>query len=295
MAHIPSNFWHGWIVLITLVSLAAVIWLVLSVYFSSESPKEEEPVWDDTLEEGPNPPPLWWFWLILGSTVFSLIYLMLYPGFGSYTGLLNWSQGSQADSRRAEYEARFSGPREHIAAMSLVEIQHDIDLMAAAERIYQRECSACHGPEARGQVSQFPSLMDVDWQWGGSPQAIEQTIRYGRIAFMQPWAGVLSEAQTGNVVAYVQSLQSDSNAAPSATLTAGQAVFNQYCAVCHGADATGNQLLGAPDLTNGIWLYGGDTASLTRTITHGRNGIMPPFNHRLDDTQIHLLTALLAR
>ena len=296
MTALPTTFWHGWILIITLVSLAAMLWLVLSVYFSSESgspghsEKDEKPRWDETLEEGPHPPPLWWFWLILGSTVFSLLYLMLYPGLGSYSGLLDWSQGRHAVARQSEFDARFGSERQRIASLSLIEIQHDGELMAAAERIYQRECAACHGPEARGQVSMFPNLMDVDWQWGASPEAIEQSIRHGRTALMPPWGELLGEAQVQDVAAYVLSLQNGDG-----TDLPGRAVFEQYCVACHGADATGTPALGAPNLTDRIWLYGGDPASIVQTITNGRNGQMPPFNHRLDDTQIHLLTALLAR
>ncbi|MGI9249825.1 MAG: cytochrome-c oxidase, cbb3-type subunit III [Pseudohongiellaceae bacterium] len=298
MANLPSNFWNGWIIVITLVSLAAVMWLVVSVYFSPDARKghadDEGPVWDDTLKEGRNAPPLWWFWLILGSTIFSLLYLMLYPGLGFYPGLLNWDQGSRVSTRYAEFQASFSTTRDNIAAMSLIEIQNDIALMDTAERIYQRECSACHGVEARGQVSQFPNLMDVDWQWGASAEAIEQSIRNGRNAIMAPWEGILNETQIRNVATYVQQLQ-QLQQPPTADNPPGKTTFDQYCVVCHTADGTGNPLLGAPNLTDNIWLYGGDTTALIQTISKGRNGTMPAFNQRLDDTQIHLLVALLAR
>lgn len=310
MAALPSDFWHGWIIVVTLASLAAMVWLVVSVYFSKEAAEHEKPKWDETLEEGPNSPPLWWFWLILGSTVFSLIYLMLYPGFGAYPGMLNWSHGSRAAASQAGYEATFDARRQQVATMSLIEIQNDSGLMEAAGRIYGRECAACHGADARGQVAMFPNLMDVDWQWGASPEAIEQSIRDGRRAVMPPWGPVLDEGQIRDVAAYVQSLSfataagADANPAAGAAnpadvsggnATAGAAVFAQNCVACHGSDATGNPLLGAPNLTDPIWLYGNDSASLIRTISEGRNGHMPAFAPRLDDTQIHLLTALFAR
>jgi len=181
MADLPTGFWSGWVIVLTCVSLATLVWIVLSVYFSSDATAESEiePVWDNDLREGSSAPPLWWFWMLLASLVFSLVYLMLYPGLGSYKGLLNWSQGSRIIASYENYNASFEQVREDIAGASLAEIQNDLELMQIAERVFKRECSACHGLDARGQASLFPNLMDVDWQWGSSAEQIEQTIRGG--------------------------------------------------------------------------------------------------------------------
>lgn len=291
MADLPSGFWSGWIVVLTLFSLAGLAWLVLSVYFmpGAEHNPDDDPVWDTDLREGSSAPPLWWFWMLLGAMVFSLVYLILYPGLGSYTGLLNWSAGSRIVESLDNFEQRFNDQRELIASSSLAEIQNDIELMETAERIFKRECAACHGPDGRGQATMFPNLLDVDWQWGESPEQIEQSIRDGRQPLMPAWQAIIGEEGVRNVADYVQQMNSASDS------HAGKAVYDQYCMACHGADGTGNIFLGAPSLVDRSWLYGSSLDSIVHTIANGRNGVMPAFAERLDDMQIHLLVAMLAR
>ncbi|MEQ8407828.1 MAG: cytochrome-c oxidase, cbb3-type subunit III [Gammaproteobacteria bacterium] len=292
MADMQTGFWAGWIAVLTLVSLAAMGWLVWSIYFGRDSHEEtpEEPVWDETLEEGHRPPPLWWFWLLFGAMIFSLIYLIFFPGLGSYSGLLDWSQGARMADSMENFDARFAEPRAEVAAMTLAEIQNDLNLMDTAERIFRRECSVCHGPDGRGQANLFPNLHDVDWQWGASPEQIEQSIRGGRRANMIAWQAVLGEDGIDRVAEYVQVLGSDAAAGHE-----GATQYQQTCAACHGADGSGNVALGAPRLDDDIWLYGGDLATIRETLQNGRYGVMPAFGERLDDFQIKLLIALLAR
>jgi len=294
MADMPGDFWSGWIVVLTLVSAGVIGWLVWSVYFSPSPhrPEEEqkEPVWDDNLEEGSVPAPMWWFWLIFGSTVFSVGYLMLYPGLGSFSGALQWSQDARVQDAYASYEQRFTGDRRAIAEAGLGDLQADAGLMQTAERIFQRECAACHGRDGRGQLSLFPNLMDVAWQWGGSPEQIEQTLRNGRRANMMAWAGTLETDAIEQVTDYAILLGTG-----EAEDHPGQPTYNQYCAACHGPQGDGNPALGAPSLADGTWLYGGDRESVMTSIAAGRNGVMPAFGDRLDDAQIRLLVAWLAR
>lgn len=294
MADLPTGFWSGWIIVITLVSLCALLWLTISIYFGADANKEPdpdtEPVWDNDLREGSNAPPLWWFWLLLATLVFSLVYLMLFPGLGSYPGLLNWSQGSRVANSYENFEQNFAEVRAEIAASSLATIQNDLNLMQTAERIYKRECSACHGPDARGQASLFPNLADVDWQWGSSAEQIEQTIRAGRNANMLAWQAVLGDDNVDQVAGYIMQMGDGGSASH-----AGKAAYDQNCAACHGIDGTGNTLLGAPNLADDIWLYGGDLETVKASISAGRNGVMPAFSNRLDDAQIKLLVAMLAR
>lgn len=291
MADLPTGFWSGWIIVLTCVSLATLTWLVLSVYFAKESSEHhEEPVWDTDLREGGNAPPLWWFWMLLAALVFSLVYLMLYPGLGSYKGLLNWSQGKRIVESYETYDSSFQDIRADIASQNLAEIQNDLDLMQTAERIFKRECATCHGPDARGQASLFPNLMDVDWQWGASAEQIEQTIRGGRVANMLAWQSILGDEGVSQVSDYVAKMSDDNSSSHP-----GQAVYQQNCVACHGVDGSGNTLLGAPNLADNIWLYGGDLETITASIATGRAGVMPAFAERLDDAQIKLLVAMLAR
>lgn len=292
MADMPSGFWSGWIVVFTLVSLTGVAWLVLSLYFGSDakSEPEVEPVWDTDLREGNHAPPMWWFFMLFGAMIFSLIYLMLFPGFGNFSGLLNWSQGSRVSDSYANYNENFSESRLAIAEMDLATLQNDLEMMATAQRIFTRECSACHGPEGRGQAQVFPNLHDVDWQWGASAEQIEASIRQGRRPAMPAWEAILGEEGIVNVADYVKQLAGGAEAGHP-----GQAQYQQLCIACHGVDGAGNELLGAPKLSDSIWLYGGDAESIQTTLRLGRFGVMPSFNDRLDDTQIKLLVALLAR
>lgn len=290
MTELPTGFWAGWVVVLTLVSLAFLSWFVYSVFFSKSDEQHEDRVWDGNLREGSNPAPMWWFWLILSSLVFSLVYLMLYPGLGSYGGLLNWNSGLQVVRSEEAYQAEFGERRRSIADMPLATIQKDPKAMASAQSVYDRNCAVCHGYQAQGQADLFPNLVDDDWQWGKTDAQIEQTIRGGRNAAMIAWGAVLGEQGVTDVAGYVLTLVEG-----GAEEHPGKAQYNQFCIACHGATGDGNPALGAPRLNDGIWLYGADFESVAASIADGRSGVMPAFGERLDDTQIRLLLALMTR
>lgn len=288
MTDLPSGFWAGWIIVLTLVSLAFLCWFVFSIYFSRSDEQHKDLVWDGNLREGTNPAPMWWFWLILASLVFSLIYLMLYPGLGSHRGLLNWSSGSQVVRSEDAYQAEFGERRGRIAAAGLATIHADPIAMASAQRVFDRNCAVCHSYDAQGQANYFPSLVDDAWQWGESPAQIEQSIRAGRSAVMVPWGAVLGEQGVANVASYVLQL-SDGGAEGHP----GKMQYEQFCVACHGATGEGNPVLGASRLSDDIWLYGGSIDAVTESIANGRAGVMPAFAGRLDDVQIKFLVALM--
>ena len=291
MPELPAEFWGGWVLALTLVSLGGLAWLVYSVYFSPDrSAEAQSPVWDGNLEEGEHPAPMWWFWLIFVSLVISVAYLMLYPGLGAFGGALNWSQGGELKERQDRYAVEFGPMRRQVAEADLVTLQADPQLMASAQGVYNRNCASCHGYDARGQAALFPDLRDQEWQWGGDPARIEQSIRQGRRGIMVGWLQVLGEAQVDDLTDYVlamaENMPADHPAASS---------YAQYCVACHAADGTGNPLLGAPSLVDDVTLYGNSPEAVHQSIAEGRNGIMPPFDQRLDDTQIRLLVAWLTR
>lgn len=293
MADLPGDFWSGWIIVLTLVSFSVIAWLIWSVYFSpTPHPQEEhdnEPVWDKNLREGNAPAPMWWFWFVLGATVFSVGYLMLYPGLGSFSGALNWSQDARVRNSHGNFESQFADIRSQIANSPLSDLQADPAMMQTAERIFQRECAACHGNDAQGQASLFPNLMDTEWQWGGSTEQIEQTIRGGRQANMIAWQGTIQPSAIEQVADYVLQMGNTADDHP------GQTTYATYCVACHGADGGGNAMLGAPALNDATWLYGNARIEVIESITNGRQGVMPAFEERLDDTQIQLLIAWLTR
>lgn len=296
MANMPSDFWSGWIITLTVVSLAAVAWLLFTVYFSPKAIEEEKkieengPVWDEDIHEGHAAPPMWWFWGLFAALVFTAGYLMLYPGLGSYKGFMEWSQDGRVRAAYQAYEDTFQPARETIERLSLAELQESPQFMKAAETIFKSNCAVCHGADAQGQADLFPNLMDEEWLWGGTPQAIEHSIRHGRNGTMPGWGNVLNNRQVADLTDYVMKLGQESTYNHP-----GESTFGQFCATCHGADGRGNQMLGAPDLTNDIWLYGGNKEELTRTIMWGRTGVMPAFGERLTDTQIKLLVAWITR
>lgn len=289
MSDMPSDFWAGWVVVLTVTSLGFMVWLVYSVYFTASPDEEASPVWDENLSEGSNPAPMWWFWLILSLLVISVVYLMLYPGLGSYSGFLNWTQGGRLERSYDAYDQKFSDLRALVSQASLPVLHNNSVAMASAARVFDENCAACHGPDARGQASLFPDLRDDVWQWGASEQQIEQTIRAGRTGVMPGWAAALGDAGVEAVTSYVLAAAAGDDVAGHP----GKASYTQICAVCHAADGSGNALLGGPSLVDGVWLYGGDQAAVRHSIAVGRTGVMPAFGERLDDTQVRMLVAWL--
>ncbi|MEJ2116154.1 MAG: cbb3-type cytochrome c oxidase N-terminal domain-containing protein, partial [Gammaproteobacteria bacterium] len=175
MADMPTDFWAGWIAALTIISVLGLCWLVYSIYFSSNRNKEpESPVWDETLTEGHNPAPMWWFWMTLIALVITVVYLILYPGLGSFSGTLKWSQHGRLDHSFARYEGKFSPIRNNIIKRSISELRDNEAIMESAQRIFVQNCAACHGMDGEGQALAFPNLKDDDWQWGGSEKSIIQ-------------------------------------------------------------------------------------------------------------------------
>lgn len=294
MSDMPSDFWSGWIIVLTVVSFIGLGWAIFSIYSSdnvAQDGGEDEPVWDGNLREGSNPAPMWWFWFILALMVFSVLYLMLYPGLGSFQGALKWSQGGRLDSSLATYESEFGGMRQLIAEAKLETLQADESYMHSAQRVFDRNCAVCHGYDAAGQANMFPNLTDTAWQWGGRPEQIEQSIRGGRVAAMVGWSQVLGgDDGVRNVAAYVRVVGTS-----AAEDHPGKQQYDMFCVACHGPTGAGNVALGAPSLADDVWLYGNSDEALFESIAHGRAGQMPAFGERLDDTQIRLLVALLTR
>lgn len=298
MTSLPVGFWAWWVILLTLGSLTGLVWLVWSSYFSKDirvepdAEGEQAPtVWDENLREGSRPAPMWWFWLILGLLVISVVYLMLYPGLGSFRGFFNWSAGGHLQERLESFDELFGPERDRILEMPMSIVQQDPELMQNAERIFARHCAACHGRRATGQANRFPNLNDEEWLWGGSIEDIETTIREGRTAIMAGWGESFTEEQIDYLVDYVVVL---GQGEPVDEHPASQ-LYNMFCVTCHLSDGSGESAVGAPDLRNSIYLYGSDRPSIKYTIAMGRNGEMPGFGEILDDLEIHLLIAWITR
>jgi cytochrome c oxidase cbb3-type subunit 3 len=295
MVDLPSDFWSGWIAVITVVSGVGLGWLVYSVYFAKSSDADvAHQVWDESLREGTAAAPLWWFWLIVALLAVSVVYLILYPGMGSYRGALRWSQGGRLAESAARYDAEFGAARAEIAATTdIAALRADAGVLRSASSVFRNHCAACHGENAAGQAKAFPSLTDREWQWGGETAQLEQTITAGRQAVMPGWQAALGDAGVSAVADYVISL---SRVEPGRLgLAEGKRLFGLYCTACHGVDGGGNAALGAPPLNDRSWTYGGSTLDVRQTIAMGRNGVMPSFSGRLEPAQIKMLVAWLSR
>jgi cytochrome c oxidase cbb3-type subunit 3 len=275
---------------VALANIAAAVWLLVANGRSvaSDLAKQTTHVWDGDLTEYNNPLPRWWFWLFILTVIWGLIYLALYPGLGNFAGRLGWTQENQhAAEVRAAREAQ--APRyARFAAMSLPQLAEDPDAMGEARSLFANGCAGCHGSDARGAPG-FPNLTDNDWLYGREPEAVLTTIGAGRIGAMPGWQAALTDAGVDEVVAYVQSLSG--TASRPDLVQAGAARYAMFCVACHGADARGNPALGAPNLADTIWLYGGDADALRVSIGQGRQGQMPAHEALLGKDRVRLLAA----
>ncbi|MEM1079993.1 MAG: cytochrome-c oxidase, cbb3-type subunit III [Pseudomonadota bacterium] len=292
-----SSFWHWYIVLITSGTILATAWfLVWSSRIKVNAAQEDDGrettghVWDGDLKELNNPLPRWWMGLFWITIVFSVMYLVLYPGLGRYQGLLGWSQESQYDEEmvvaRAAFEQRFAP----LAALDLEQLASNPEAVQIGRNLYAHNCSTCHGTDARGAVG-YPNLTDQHWIWGGEPDQVLTSIVNGRQAVMPPWGDVLGDDGVLRTAIYVQQLAGQTVDATMAA--AGEVHYNQVCVACHGAQGEGNPLLGAPNLTAGIYTYGGDLYSIQHTIRYGRAGVMPAQLDLLGETRTRLVAAYI--
>jgi cytochrome c oxidase cbb3-type subunit 3 len=293
-----SSGWSIFVVVLTIANILACVWLLR---WTAKPKHAGEKIgggsdtghtWDGDLREYNNPLPKWWLWLFYITVVFGLIYLVMFPGLGNFGGLKGWSQAQQYEQERAAVEARAAALLAPFATMTVPELSNNAQAMATAANLFQNNCAQCHGSDGGGARG-FPNLTNDDWQWGGDPDSIVQTIAGGRMAAMTPWGEILGEQDVDAVVAYV--LQLSGQPADAAMAAAGATHFQTYCMACHGADGKGMTAVGAPNLTDGVWLYGGDANTIRETVTKGRMGQMPAFGDRLGEQRVRLLAAYVLR
>ena len=276
------------VTLVTSLNVLACGWLIW--WTARRQPGEvadgevKDHVWDGDLRERNNPMPRWWLILFFLTIAFCFIYFLLYPAFGH--GLLGWTEERQYREEMQRAQRQYAPVYAAFAGRGIVELARDSKARALGHSLFANNCINCHGSDGRGAPG-FPDLTDNDWLYGGEPQNIMQSITYGREGIMPPLGAALGEQGADEVIAYVLSLSG--GPAPADKVEAGKARF-ALCAACHGADGKGIQALGAPNLTDEIWLYGGSTASIRKTIMEGRHGKMPA-HQWLGDDKIRLLAA----
>lgn len=289
-----STFWSIWVIAITAITIIGCTWLLFAnrrVEIRDEAKEGEAPKTGhvyDGIEEYDNPLPGWWFKMFVGTIVFGVIYLVLYPGLGSFDGLLGWTQVSQWEEEVAAAEEKYAPLYEQYSETPVEELIANPEAMKMSRRLFNNNCAVCHGSDGRGSYG-FPNLADSDWLYGGSAEDIKASLVNGRQGAMPALGGALGEKGVDNVAEYVFKISDREHDAEKAE--AGGQLFATYCAACHGPDGTGNQTLGAPNLTDGIWLYGGSPTLVRHSIRNGRNGNMPSQADKLKAEKIHLLTA----
>lgn len=289
MSDFVSGFWNLYVVVIVLASILACAVLLYMQGKATFTPgKTMGHVWDETLEEYNNPMPKWWSWLFVVTVIFALVYLALYPGLGKFQGVLGWSSVGQYNAERERMDATVQPMYSKYLGMDVKALAADKQAMETGKRLYLTYCMQCHGADGRGAKG-FPNLTDSDWLYGGEPDQIKQTIAEGRMGVMPPHAQLGADT-IKDLANYVRSLSGLPN--DSVRAAKGKEAFTSAgCVGCHGMDAKGMQALGAPNLTDKVWLYGSSEAVIIETITNGRQNKMPAWKAFLGDAKDHLLTA----
>lgn len=291
MSDFTSGFWNIYVAGITLVSiLACLVLLWISGTTKAETLHDNTTghVWDGDLKEMNNPLPKWWVYLFIITVVFALVYGLLYPTFGKFQGLLGWSSTGQHTAEVAKVEAAIAPIYARFKDMTPEAIAADPQAKAIGERLFMNYCAQCHGSDARGAKG-FPNLTDNDWLGGGTPAIIKTTIANGRNGVMPPMAAAVGGPEdVRNVAHYVLSLSNTPHDPVRAVQ--GKTKFAS-CAACHGADGKGISAIGAPNLTDGIWLHGWGEEAIIRAVNNGINNAMPGQAALLNSDQVDVLAS----
>jgi cytochrome c oxidase cbb3-type subunit 3 len=291
MSDFNADFWSLYVAGATLLG---ILGCVLLLWVTARKKVEARPdnttghVWDENLTEMNNPLPRWWMWLFVLTIVFSLLYLVAYPGLGTYQGELKWTSTGQHATEMAKAEKELAPLYAQFTAKKIEDVAGDANAMAVGERLFMNNCAQCHGSDARGGKG-FPNLTDKDWLHGGTPEKIVETITKGRIGQMPVMAGAVGTPDdVKNVANYVLSLSNQPHDSVRAQL--GKEKF-VACAACHGVDGKGNQAIGAPNLTDDTWLHGYGEQAIMAMVNNGKVNVMPAQEGKLTAAQIHVLAA----
>jgi cytochrome c oxidase cbb3-type subunit III len=290
MSDFTHDFWSLFIAGGTLVSIVACALLLLSLS-RRKAPGEGDTtghVWDEDLDELNNPLPRWWIWLFVITIVFSLGYLWIYPGLGTFEGSTRWTSQREYEDEVALAEREHGPLFARFAAADIKALSADPQARLVGERLFLNYCTQCHASDARGGKG-FPNLTDGDWLYGGEPETIKASIMKGRKGVMPALGAALKPEGVRDVANYVRSLSALPHDAGAAAR--GKASFATYCVACHGAEGKGNVAMGAPNLTDKTWLYGSSEATLIETISRGRSGVMPAHDELLGEQRVHVLAA----
>ncbi|MCL1060168.1 cytochrome-c oxidase, cbb3-type subunit III [Shewanella gelidimarina] len=309
-----TDFWSIWIIVLSSVVIIGCIVLLHACSKNNTGVKEGESMGHsfDGIEELNNPLPKWWSYMFYITIVFSVIYLALYPGLGSFKGFLGWTSSNQsvrtlAESKQAVIDAqeegrwvqydqevkhadeKFGPIFKAYADTPLEELVKNKEALKVGGRLFLQNCSMCHGSDARGSKG-FPNLTDGAWLYGGELATIKTTIMNGRHGMMPPKGGLpIEDSELPGLAEYVVKLSGREHDA--ALAAQGQGSFMKGCFACHGMDGTGNKFMGAPNLTDNAWLYGGSRGAIQQSVKNGRSGVMPAWKDVLGEEKVHVISA----
>jgi cytochrome c oxidase cbb3-type subunit 3 len=287
-----SGFWNWWILGLTVANVAFAV--ILLYRTSGRRPGDQAPgaettghVWDGDLAEYNNPLPRWWLWLFYLTIAFAIAYLALFPGIVG--GTLGWTAKGQWQAETASADATMQKAFARFDGVPIETLATDPAAVGIGRNLFAANCTACHGADARGAHG-FPNLTSPNLTWGASPDDIVATISNGRQGVMPPWKDALGSDGVEAVANYVYTLSGRTAPSP-ALVAAGQEKFATFCAACHGPDGKGSTLVGAPNLTDEYWIWGGSIAAIRETIANGRSNRMPAHLDVLGERKIRLLAA----
>ena len=291
MNEFTSSFWEIYIGIITIISIIAcgvLLFAMSSRRVAGGASETTGHTWDEDLGEYNNPLPRWWLWLFVLTIVFGIVYLVLYPGLGLFRGTLNWSSQSEYQEEIKQADAQYGPLFQKFASVDIKTLAKNPEALAVGQKLFLNHCAQCHASDGGGSRG-FPNLTDSDWLYGGEPENIKATIMNGRNGIMPPLGASLGPEVTKDVANYVLSLSGRTHDA--ARVERGREKFQTMCIACHGAEGKGNTQLGAPNLTDKVWLHGSSEEIVVETITKGRNNVMPAHKDFLGEAKAHILAA----
>ncbi len=292
MSDFISGFWGYYVATVVLAGIAWCLWLIFSQrkWLKPTAGKVQDTghVWDGDLREMNNPVPRWWTMMYVIMCLFGLGYLVLYPGLGVFQGSLGYTSALEVKQDQAAQDAAVRPIYARFAKMDIPTIAADAQAHVIGERLFMNNCAQCHGSDAKGSVS-FPNLFEGDSIYGRQPEVLLATITNGRNGMMPPLGAVIDTAAAGDIAQYVRSLSGLAH--DQSRIVRGKKEYMNTCAACHGPEGKGNKALGAPNLTDDVWIYGSSEAAIVQGILNGRNNRMPAQEQTLSPEQIRLLAA----
>ena len=292
MSDFVSGFWGYYIAGVVLLGIVWCLWLIFSqrkwLGARTVTVQDTGHVWDGDLRELNNPVPRWWTVMYVAMCIFGLGYLVLYPGLGTFTGSLGYTSAQEVRQDQTQQDALVKPLYDKFAKLDIPAIAVDMEARVIGQRLFLNNCAQCHGSDAKGSTS-FPNLVEGDSLYGRTPEALQASITNGRNGVMPALQAVVDARTAGDIAHYVRSLSG--LAYDQIRVIRGKREYLNNCVACHGVDGKGNKILGAPNLTDDVWLYGSSEATIVHSILNGRNNRMPAQEHVLTADQIRLLTA----